>query len=103
MAMRHFKRILIIAGGASVLLIGIAMIVLPGPAFIMIPAGLAILAIELAWARRWLRSVRAIMPRSKPENPSAQKITIKSVCRSLKFLLRRIARSLHIKRRSVCC
>ena len=101
--MRHFKRILIITGGAFVLLIGIAMIVLPGPAFIMIPAGLAILALDLAWARCWLRSVRAIMPQSKPENPLAQKITIKSVCRSMKFLFRRFARSLHIKRRSVCC
>ena len=101
--MRRLKRILIITGGAFVLVIGIGMIVLPGPAFIMIPAGLAILAVELAWARRWLRSVRAIMPHPKSKNPSAQKITIKSVCRSMKFLLRRFARSLHIKRRAVCC
>jgi tellurite resistance protein TerC len=31
---------------------------LPGPAFIVIPIGLAILASEYAWARRWLRKVR---------------------------------------------
>ncbi len=30
------------------------MIVLPGPAILVIPAGLAILAIEFAWARHWL-------------------------------------------------
>ena len=40
------------------LLAGILMIVLPGPAFVFIPAGLAILATEFAWARRWLVWVR---------------------------------------------
>ena len=46
--------------GATVLLIGIALIVLPGPAFVVIPVGLAILATEYAWARRWLRKIRQI-------------------------------------------
>lgn len=46
-----------IAGGA-VLAVGIAMIVLPGPAFVMIPAGLAILGLEFAWARVWLKKAR---------------------------------------------
>lgn len=41
--------------GLTVLLIGIAMILLPGPAFIVIPLGLAILASEYAWARRIFR------------------------------------------------
>lgn len=41
--------------GVTVLLIGIAMIVLPGPAIIVIPFGLAILAGEFAWARRVIR------------------------------------------------
>ena len=45
--------------GTTVVLIGVAMIVLPGPAFIVIPAGLAILGLEFAFARRWLRRVRA--------------------------------------------
>lgn len=35
------------------------MLVLPGPALLVIPAGLAILAVEFAWARKWLRVVRA--------------------------------------------
>jgi hypothetical protein len=39
-------------------LIGVALLVLPGPAFIVIPVGLAILASDYAWARRWLRKVR---------------------------------------------
>jgi tellurite resistance protein TerC len=44
--------------GATVLAFGIALIVLPGPAVVVIPAGLAILAIEFAWARRWLERIR---------------------------------------------
>ncbi|HEY2138901.1 MAG TPA: PGPGW domain-containing protein, partial [Chthoniobacterales bacterium] len=46
------RKFLIAIIGGTVLLIGIGMIVLPGPAFIVIPAGLAILATEFAWARR---------------------------------------------------
>lgn len=40
------------------LLFGVALIVLPGPAFIVIPAGLAILATEFLWARRLLKQVK---------------------------------------------
>ena len=39
--------------GTLVLLAGIAMIVLPGPAFLVIPAAFAILATEFAWAERY--------------------------------------------------
>jgi tellurite resistance protein TerC len=44
--------------GFTVLAIGIAMMVLPGPAFIVIPIGLGILGLEFAWARRWLKTVK---------------------------------------------
>lgn len=40
--------------GFTVLGIGITLIVLPGPAILVIPIGLAILATEYAWARRYL-------------------------------------------------
>jgi hypothetical protein len=43
--------VVILIIGVSVLLIGAAMIFLPGPAIIVIPAGLAILATEFGWAR----------------------------------------------------
>jgi uncharacterized protein (TIGR02611 family) len=52
------KRVIVSVVGATVLLIGVALLFLPGPAFIVIPIGLAILATEYAWARRWLRKVR---------------------------------------------
>lgn len=52
------RRVIVSVIGATVLLIGIALLVLPGPAFVVIPVGLAILATEYAWARLWLRKVR---------------------------------------------
>ena len=54
------KRVIVSVVGATVLLIGVALLVLPGPAFVVIPVGLAILATEYAWARRWLRKARGI-------------------------------------------
>lgn len=54
------KRVIVSVVGATVLLIGIALLVLPGPAFIVIPVGLAILATEYAWARRWLKKARRV-------------------------------------------
>ena len=63
--MKHIKRIVVMVLGGTVLAIGIALIVLPGPAFIVIPAGLAILAIEFAWARRWLNKARGILQKAK--------------------------------------
>lgn len=57
-SLRHARRVIVAVVGATVLLMGIALLVLPGPAFVVIPIGLAILAIEFAWARRLLRRVR---------------------------------------------
>jgi tellurite resistance protein TerC len=53
------KRIVVAIVGGTVLLVGIALTVLPGPAFVVIPIGLGILSIEFAWAKRWLQKVRA--------------------------------------------
>ncbi len=52
------RRIAVLIIGSTVVLVGVAMIVLPGPAIVVIPAGLAILGLEFAWARRWLRVLR---------------------------------------------
>lgn len=54
------RRIIVAVIGTTVLLIGIVLIVLPGPAFIVIPVGLGILATEFAWARRWLKKVKQV-------------------------------------------
>jgi len=73
-AIKKGKCIIVAGVGGTVLAAGLALVVLPGPAFIVIPAGLAILAMEFAWARRWLRKARGYLPnmkfRKKPETAS---------------------------------
>lgn len=54
--------------GITVLLVGVAMIVAPGPAFIVIPTGLAILSVEFAWARRWLKTLRETISRKSAQD-----------------------------------
>jgi Putative transmembrane protein (PGPGW) len=55
---RWARRIAVAIVGGTVLAVGVALIVLPGPALVVIPIGLAILGVEFAWARRWLRKVQ---------------------------------------------
>jgi uncharacterized protein (TIGR02611 family) len=52
--MQRAKRLVIAVTGFTVLVAGIAMIVLPGPAILVIPAGVGILATEFIWARTLL-------------------------------------------------
>ncbi|MDH3408074.1 MAG: PGPGW domain-containing protein [Gammaproteobacteria bacterium] len=52
------RRIVITVLGTTVLAIGVVMIIAPGPAIVVIPIGLAILGIEFAWARIWLKRLR---------------------------------------------
>ena len=62
-AYRLARRIAISIVGATVLLIGVVMLVAPGPAIVVIPVGLAILSLEFAWARYWLKRLRATISR----------------------------------------
>ena len=55
---KQARRVIVIILGTSVLLIGFAMILLPGPALIVIPLGLAILGTEFLWARRILKRMK---------------------------------------------
>jgi uncharacterized protein (TIGR02611 family) len=43
-----------VVAGLVVLATGVAMLLLPGPAFVVIPIGLAILSLEFEWAERLL-------------------------------------------------
>ena len=52
------RRIVVTLVGSTILIIGVIMIITPGPALVFIPLGLAILGLEFAWARRWLRRLR---------------------------------------------
>jgi uncharacterized protein (TIGR02611 family) len=61
------RKIVIAAVGTSLLLIGGAMVFLPGPAIVVIPAGLAILATEFVWAKTLLRKLKEKL---RPETKS---------------------------------
>jgi uncharacterized protein (TIGR02611 family) len=52
------RKLLILISGLTVVLVGIILIVTPGPAIIVIPAGLAILATEFVWARKLLNKMK---------------------------------------------
>ena len=58
---RPAKKAVITVVGVSVTLLGILLIILPGPAFLLIPVGLGILAIEYPIARKWLRKCQRWM------------------------------------------
>jgi tellurite resistance protein TerC len=53
-----WRQLIIFFVGGAFLIIGVAMLVLPGPAVLFIPLGLAILAAEFSWARKWLSRAR---------------------------------------------
>ena len=55
--------------GATIFLFGLTLIVLPGPAIIVIPLGLAILATEFAWARRVLRRGQIFVTKMRRVRP----------------------------------
>jgi uncharacterized protein (TIGR02611 family) len=55
---RTARRVVVGVVGVTVLAVGAALLVLPGPAFVVLPIGLGILAIEFEWARRLLQRAR---------------------------------------------
>lgn len=56
---RWARRMVVAMIGGTILLIGVAMVILPGPAIIVVPLGLGVLGLEFAFARHWLRKLRA--------------------------------------------
>lgn len=55
------RRLLLTTTGAALLVAGLAMIVLPGPAIVFIPAGLALLAADYPLAHRLLARFRQFL------------------------------------------
>lgn len=57
-AIKHIRRIMITVAGVTVLVIGVGLLVLPGPGIIVLIIGLAILATEYEIARIWLKKAK---------------------------------------------
>ncbi|MDX2176603.1 MAG: PGPGW domain-containing protein [Candidatus Sumerlaeia bacterium] len=55
--LRNARRVVVFVVGTTVLLLGVAMIPMPGPGLVVLGAGVTILALEFAFARVWLRYI----------------------------------------------
>jgi tellurite resistance protein TerC len=75
------RRVVIGVVGMTIVLMGVVMIVTPGPALVFIPIGLAILSIEFTWARVWLKRVRESISNRNSNNLKARANHIASALR----------------------
>ena len=80
---RMARKVAVAVLGFSVLAFGVALIVLPGPAFLVIPLALSILATEFLWARKLLLPLHELLRRlkarakrvlGKPPQPAGRKV-----------------------------
>jgi uncharacterized protein (TIGR02611 family) len=78
--LRQAKRVIRVVVGFTLLIVGVLLLVLPGPGWVTIFFGLALLAAEFAWARRLLdrlkstanqvkRSAQSVVQRRSPQQP----------------------------------
>ncbi|MCG9746665.1 PGPGW domain-containing protein [Shewanella sp. Isolate8] len=58
------RKTLITVIGGTLCLVGLLLLVLPGPAWLLLPIGLAVLSLEYPWARSWLKKSQKQMGRS---------------------------------------
>ena len=73
------RRIFRIVAGFTLLLVGVVMLVTPGPGWLVILLGLGLLAAEFVWARRLMDRIKreggrlrdAVLPNAKRQAPSA--------------------------------
>jgi len=66
-----------VVAGFTLLLGGIAMLVLPGPAFVVIPIGLALLSLQFTWAERLLD--RSLEEAAKAQQKAAETTTAQRI------------------------
>lgn len=66
--LRGARKIAVGIVGGIVVLVGVAMLVLPGPAILVIPLGFGILATEFSWAKRWIQQVRTKLTKRKTQS-----------------------------------
>lgn len=71
-SLRKARQLVIGVIGTTVVLIGIIMIFTPGPAIVVIPLGLGILATEFVWARDLLHKVRTYIENKTKKNTKTE-------------------------------
>ncbi|MGH8937206.1 MAG: PGPGW domain-containing protein [Acidimicrobiia bacterium] len=59
------RRLVVAVVGGTIVLVGIALLVVPGPGLLFIAAGLALLGTEFVWARSLMSKIRRQAQRVK--------------------------------------
>ncbi|MGH9166791.1 MAG: PGPGW domain-containing protein [Acidimicrobiia bacterium] len=59
------RRLVVAVLGGTIVLVGLALLVLPGPGLLFIAAGLALLGTEFVWARSLMSKIRRQSQRVK--------------------------------------
>lgn len=77
-SLKKLRRLIVAVIGITILGIGIAMVFLPGPAMVVIPVALGILATEFAWARCLLHRVRGQVETYRNSNHRTSEITLRT-------------------------
>jgi uncharacterized protein (TIGR02611 family) len=78
-------RMAYVVAGFAVLAAGIALLIAPGPAFVVIPLGLAMLSLEFAWAERLL--ARAVARSEQAKQAAADSTTKQRVLTGIATLV----------------
>ena len=80
--LRQARKVVIAVVGFTIVLLGLVMIVTPGPGWLVILLGLSILSAEFVWARRLMKRIkktgkditRTVFGETKPVPPDKQKM-----------------------------
>jgi uncharacterized protein (TIGR02611 family) len=78
-------RALYVVAGFTILLAGVVMLITPGPAFVVIPIGLALLSLEFRWAEQLLE--RAVVQGRIAQQKAAATTTIERILTGIAVLL----------------
>jgi uncharacterized protein (TIGR02611 family) len=58
LTIRQVRKLIVLVVGVTLIIAGLIMVIAPGPAIVVIPLGLAVLASEFVWARRLLKQYK---------------------------------------------
>ncbi len=61
---KQLKKVVLTVSGGLLVVVGTLFIILPGPAFLFIPIGLALLSLEYEFAKAWLKKSQIWMKKS---------------------------------------
>jgi uncharacterized protein (TIGR02611 family) len=93
-AVRHIRRLAIAIVGFTLLIVGVAMLVTPGPGWLLIFAGLGTLGAEFVWARHVTRKLRKISKKSLSNLPDPAKRLVNGMVKAISILRARVRLSL---------